>query len=251
MLSLVRHLPLGLLFVLLSLFVPVRAQLQSGRLGVASFIVQTNDSLVLNNTYSALVTLQNKHAPAQPDSSIILTPNNPIGIFYRVQAGGNTGSTQTFTVFTPATTDTLAPGDTLAVPSQSLALSSNAGFAAGGNIIVVWPSGLSVSLNATDTFQTTLVISILSSNADGTPTPTVPVLAFPNPTASVVMLASPNLSISAVSVLSLAGQVLRNEQVAVGTRHHTLDVSHLPQGIYLLQVGLADRTVQTFRIQVE
>lgn len=243
---------LPLLLVLLC-WLPGRVDAQgtnTGRIAVTSFLINNADTLDLNGTYTVDVTLQNVHNPAlPPDSTIALSPNNPITIRYKVLAGGSVGQAQTLDVYTPFQNDSLAPGDTILRPNLTLVASVANGFAGGGNIIVVWPSGFSVSLEPQDTFELPVMVRIVASNPDGRPAATVPVIAFPNPANEQLSIASPDMAITEVRVLDAAG---RQVSETLHSHNHTLAVSlntqELPTGVYLVVVGLADGSAQTFRI---
>ena len=57
---------------------------------------------------------------------------------------------------------------------------------------------------------------------------------YPNPTTTVLNLSSTEMIDMTIRITDIVGRVLRTERVAEA--HHTLDVSALPSGVYLLRM---------------
>lgn len=78
------------------------------------------------------------------------------------------------------------------------------------------------------------------------PEPLAPLLAYPNPTNGLIRWENPRLT--RVDVMSLTGQILRSVEPSRGQQ--TLDLSYLPDGLYLLRLLENERTaVQKLIIQ--
>ena len=71
------------------------------------------------------------------------------------------------------------------------------------------------------------------------PAPLTPLLAYPNPTTGLIRWESPRLT--RLDVMNMSGRLLYS--IEPGRRQQTTDVSHLPDGLYLLRLTEGDRTV--------
>lgn len=73
------------------------------------------------------------------------------------------------------------------------------------------------------------------------------VLAFPNPASTQLNIRS-DVKFSSVRLVNMAGQTVR--QLAVDDMEHTLDVSGLAKGLYILQLNTANGMVNT-KVQIQ
>jgi hypothetical protein len=121
----------------------------------------------------------------------------------------------------------------------------------GDNIIVVWPTGQNINPPGP---HDKVAVHAKSKNGN---TGLEPVRGnsshmrlYPNPATNAVFISSDGDAekISSMIVYDLAGQRMEVQRHTGFSGNETLDISRLPNGIYLLKIGYASGQTETFRL---
>ena len=110
----------------------------------------------------------------------------------------------------------------------------------GGNLLLKTNDGIESSFVRSDISRMVIEdevtgISIVKNNIE--------IKLYPNPTSGQLIIDNGQLKIEKVEIYDIMGKALNNFQLSTLNSQLSIDVSHLPSGIYLMAIGTEQGTI--------